>query len=481
MSPLGACMVKGQTLRGFFDEFEGADEKLKEKIGPVLCIPLAFTEEHLVGGIGIGRKKGKGAFDFWDEANLRAAGNILSLIVGMKVVQDMLNRERKTVSELSELINTIFDVSDTEKRLQLLAENVSKIFGADFVFLGRIDKVKKLVKPIVTIGLESPNDIPIGKGMSGIVAMRGKPHLFLEFPGEIPKGYEKEAAKVGSAMAIPVLVEGKPEFVFVLARSKTRPTFVPMDFQYFILFQRVLNLIFEIMKKDEERQRLERLRARVERLDAISTLAGGIAHDFNNIIGVIMGSAQLGYEIADDPQVKEYFEYIYKQCSHAAVLTSQILSVSRGALGEQKSPLELRSAVKGAIKMLERMFPENIKIVYEDDGKAPYAIFANPFQVHSMLLNLAANARDAMPNGGTLRFRLRKDRALSILDDKVESVVVLEVEDTGEGIPEDVIDRIFDPFFTTKEPGKGTGLGLAQVHRTVRDIGGIIEVESEPG
>ena len=241
--------------------------------------------------------------------------------------------------------------------------------------------------------------------------------------------------------------------------------------------------------RDVTQQKLiEQRSQQQERLAAVGQLAAGIAHDFNNIMATVVLYAQMSMRMEDVPiKVQERLIIIYQQALHATQLIQQILDFSRRAILERR-PFELLPLLKEEVKLLERTLPENITITlnYDAAPSACYMINGSSTAMQQVLMNLAVNARDAMPNGGALRFDLT---CLHVEDTDVDPIdgisagewIKLTVSDTGTGIPADVLPHIFDPFFTTKEPGAGTGLGLAQVYGIVGMHDGQIRVETQIG
>lgn len=225
---------------------------------------------------------------------------------------------------------------------------------------------------------------------------------------------------------------------------------------------------------------------RQERLAAVGQLAAGIAHDFNNIMAVIMLYTQMASKAPEmTGKSRERLEIASGQAKRATALIQQILDFSRRAVLERR-PMDLVLFVKEIVKMLERTIPENIKITltYEMDTST---VNADPTRLQQAIMNLVINARDAMPEGGELRITLSRgdvaDQARCVVCGQVieGEWVCIKVTDTGSGIPADVLPYIFDPFFTTKEPGKGTGLGLAQVYGIVAQHEGHIAVATQEG
>jgi signal transduction histidine kinase/CheY-like chemotaxis protein len=225
-----------------------------------------------------------------------------------------------------------------------------------------------------------------------------------------------------------------------------------------------------IIKDMTERTRLMEQITRAQKMESIGTLASGVAHDFNNILGIILPNAEL-IQMKSDPETPaaRFAEVIINASRRAAQLTKQLLSLSR------KDPVKLRAVnmnetVRTTGKLLGETLDRNIRLEFDLCPEAAH-IKADETQIEQVLLNLAINARDAMPEGGVLRFSTRLD----------QGNVVVRVSDTGSGIDRETMPKIFDPFFTTKHKSKGTGLGLSVVYGIVKHIGGLIDVKSEVG
>ena len=235
------------------------------------------------------------------------------------------------------------------------------------------------------------------------------------------------------------------------------------------------------MEKEHLREQLRQ----AQKLESVGRLAGGVAHDFNNILVVINGyAALLADRLSPFDPLREYVLEIGKAGEHAASLTSQLLAFSRKQV-IRPLPLDLNAVVRDAERMLRRLIGEDIEFVIQPEAESAW-VMADHAQIHQVIVNLAANARDAMPNGGKLRIataNIEVDEELAAAYPGVApgSHVLTTFTDTGAGMPEEVRRNIFEPFFTTKEQGKGTGLGLATVYGIVRQSGGWIEVESRVG
>jgi two-component system cell cycle sensor histidine kinase/response regulator CckA len=241
----------------------------------------------------------------------------------------------------------------------------------------------------------------------------------------------------------------------------------------------------------ERRQAQEALRTaegrllQAAKLEAVGRLAGGVAHDFNNLLGVIMGYADLMMKrIAADDPLKRNLQEIQKAAERASTLTKQLLAFSRRQV-LQPRVLDLHHTIGEVETMLKRVIGEDVDLVTvlrEGVGQ----VKADPGQVQQVLVNLAVNARDAMPDGGTLTIEtanadLTEEYARRHLGVTPGPYVLMAVSDTGTGMTSEVQAHIFEPFFSTKGPEKGTGLGLATVYGIIKQSGGNIWVYSEPG
>ncbi len=221
-----------------------------------------------------------------------------------------------------------------------------------------------------------------------------------------------------------------------------------------------------------------------QKMEAVGTLAGGIAHDFNNQLAVILGNARhlLG-RIGRDAELHDSLHDLERAADHCAQLTQSLLAFSRQTPAEPRS-LDLAQALRDVKKLLAPMIPSSI-VIEVDSGHDLHWVMADPVQLQQVIVNLAVNSRDAMPDGGELLIRARNKELgpgpAELLGLAPGRYVEISVADTGVGMDDRTQARIFDPFFTTKPPGQGTGLGLATVYGIVQESGGAIEVESRPG
>jgi PAS domain S-box-containing protein len=247
----------------------------------------------------------------------------------------------------------------------------------------------------------------------------------------------------------------------------------------------VVRDITEQKRAEAEKIKLEEQFRQAQKLESVGRLAGGIAHDFNNLLTVINGYGDLLLsEYKSGNPLRKWAEEIRQAGERATNLTRQLLAFSRKQIVEP-GPIYLHSLVAECHSMLRRLIGEDIELVVESDP-SEWAVMADRGQLHQVLMNLAVNARDAMPDGGALTIRtanVEVDGPCTAGRPEIAPgpYVSLRVSDTGVGIAREIQERIFDPFFTTKAEGEGTGLGLSTVYGIVRQLGGSIAVTSEPG
>ena len=235
-----------------------------------------------------------------------------------------------------------------------------------------------------------------------------------------------------------------------------------------------------------ERKRLESQFLRSQRMESLGRLVGGIAHDLGNLlVPITLGVKVLKRRVGDsDDKVDRTLSMIQKSAERGSDMVEQVLAFARGVEGERVA-LQPNMIIDEVEEMTEETFPEDIEVrTHTDEDLRP--IVGDATQIQQVLMNLCVNARDAMPEGGTLSISARnvdlgEPEARRNIDAEPGGYVCLEVQDTGTGMPADVVDKIFEPFFTTKEEGEGTGLGLSTAYSIIQSHDGFMDVESEEG
>jgi signal transduction histidine kinase len=244
-------------------------------------------------------------------------------------------------------------------------------------------------------------------------------------------------------------------------------------------------LLEENARVRTEKMKAERQLAQAQKMEAVGQLTGGVAHDFNNLLTVVLGNVDMLLRKADkEPRRLRQLNAIRQAAERGRSLTRQLLAFSRR---QQLSPLtvEVQALIANFLPLMQQAVGESVQVRFTpiDDE---LCVHVDPAQLESALLNLAVNARDAMPAGGSFTISCRREdlpREVRRRRTRLQagSWVVIEAHDTGTGMSQEVLDRVFEPFFTTKDVGHGSGLGLSQVYGFVNQSGGHIEVESAPG
>ncbi len=244
---------------------------------------------------------------------------------------------------------------------------------------------------------------------------------------------------------------------------------------------RMAGTLMDVTHRRELEERLER----GQRMEALGRLAGGVAHDFNNLLTVVLSSAQMaGGLVGPEHGARKWLSHIQTASEKAAALTKQLLIFARRSVTEPRA-VQLDVVIRDVSKMLSSVIGASIHLELSLSS-SPWSVYIDPTQAEMLVMNLALNAKDAMPDGGTLRMQtcnLHAPRELYSPDLPTPpgDWIMLVVSDTGVGMDEEVRRHLFEPFFTTKSPGKGTGLGLAICHAAVVKAGGRIDVESSKG
>ncbi|MDQ0026453.1 PAS domain S-box-containing protein [Variovorax paradoxus] len=317
----------------------------------------------------------------------------------------------------------------------------------------------------------------------GFVFAEGAPVVVADFAKErrfaVPQAYLD--AGLVSALAVPFYDRGR--FIGVLTvRSREAKRFGDEELRF-------LESLSNLLATSLQRVQTEEALSHAQRLESVGQLTGGIAHDFNNLLTVIQGNLQVLEElpaIANDGYAQQLVAAAARASRRGAELTSKLLAFSRRQM-LQPNAVDTHAMLHSLADMLRRTLDQRIAISIDSAPSCP-PVLADPGQLESALLNIAINARDAMPDGGTLHFRTEACSALppevhNELSDRDAhgSFVAISITDSGTGMTEEVKERAFEPFFTTKEAGRGTGLGLSTVYGFVKQSKGAIAIATRPG
>ena len=403
-------------------------------------------------------------------------------------VQQALQRARYS-EHLAQLGRIAVDARERQRLLDQVPAIAAEALQVDvaMVYLlegGRLDfrvAAAAGAVPGEPVGARIPNrpDTSIG-----FVLANGQPVIVGDYRQErrfaVPQAYLD--AGLASALAVPLQDRGRT-IGAVVVRSRQPQRFGTDEARF---LESLANLLATSLQRAESEDALKH----AQRLESVGQLTGGIAHDFNNLLTVIQGSLQVLAEspaLADQSQAQQLVAAAARATRRGAELTNKLLAFSRRQL-LQPSAVDVNALLHSLADMLRRTLDSRIRIAVEASPDCP-PVLADPGQLESALLNIAINARDAMPDGGTLRFRSGVTIPLPpevrrTLDDPSAadaSLVAISVSDTGTGMPDEVKEHAFEPFFTTKAAGRGTGLGLSTVYGFVKQSKGAVAIDSAPG
>ncbi len=426
-----------------------------------------------------------------------AAADLARELQERTAVELRLRRTLRALRTLAACQGVIQQHGDPEAVAEAFCRVAVEEGGYAMAWVGLKDQQQKLVRPLAMAGPSKDyvdgirvrwDESPLGQGPSGTAIRTGKPAVVRDMaqdPRFAPWCRSALAHGFRSSAALPLRDGGEVVGMLGVYSAETDA----FDEDEVDLLGRVADALSDALRATRTAEDLARAEARAkqaERLSAVGQLAGGVAHDFNNLLQIILGQSELLLSCGDlDPSLRDRVQQIMDAASRAADLTRQLLAFSRKQVLEPRV-VELNGVVKAVMKMAGRLLEEHIRI---ESRLAPdlWPVRVDPGQMEQVILNLAVNARDAMPHGGVLTIEtanVELDETYSQAHQGMVpagSYVMLAVSDTGEGMDTEAQARIFEPFYTTKEKGKGTGLGLATVYGTVTQSGGYIWVYSEPG
>jgi PAS domain S-box-containing protein len=391
-------------------------------------------------------------------------------LFGASVVQRYTTLDRLVRERTSALDEANRELRQSERRLRLVIDAVPELVawkGLDGRYLGA-NRVFALAvgrgDPEEVIGLQEQDVLPVAEEAASLAAA-------------CREVMESGVAQTGRREAVH-LAEG------VRSLEINRVPLHDHDGRVAGVLVTATDVTFR-QEADRERERLEAALHQAQRLEAVGKLAGGIAHDFNNVLTVIAGhTALLARRVGADQAAAKDVTRIGEAADRATALTRQLLSFSRGQV-LQPRVLDLNDVVAGLVPMLSRLIGEDVELTTRLDPDL-HNVTADAAKLEQVIMNLAVNARDAMPGGGrllleTANVELGEGYPRHHPGVEPGDYVMLAVADTGSGMPPEILDRVFEPFFTTKPTGQGTGLGLATVYGIVKQSGGDVWVHSEPG
>jgi signal transduction histidine kinase len=390
---------------------------------------------------------------------------------------------------------TLSDDLSAEEAMRRVAREVAKALSADMVGAYFLDATHGLLRPLA--GYRVPRKwlqrfrdtpFPVSDSAAWQDVWRTRRPIWTPDGMRDPQWAARELLPGfprHSALFVPTPVRGEIVGGLFVIRWGAGPEPSPGELRLVEGIAAQVGLAFERREAEFTRTRLETELRHAQKMDAIGRLASGVAHDFNNILTVILGRSEiLRGALTAEHKLYRHADLIQKSAERASSLTQQLLALSRKQVLEPRV-LDLDALLGGLNRMLRRLIGEHIDLavtVAPGLGR----IKADPGQIQQVILNLVVNARDAMPDGG----RLVMEAAGVELDDalarehpgtKAGRYVMLTVSDSGVGMDEAIRAHLFEPFFSTKGPGRGTGLGLATVYGIVKQSGGLITYESQPG
>jgi PAS domain S-box-containing protein len=381
------------------------------------------------------------------------------------------------------------DARDTRQLLPRVPEVALEALGADAARVWRLQPGRRELVVVGSSGL--PAGEPLGHeqpnsphSLAGLVLASAAPVLVEDYAAEQRFAVPPACFEAGlrSAVGAPLADRGRP-FGALIVHTREPRRFGPDELRFVESLAHLLATWLQRALSDEAL-------SHAQRLESVGQLTGGIAHDFNNLLTVIQGNLQVLDELPILPaasQARQLVAAAMRASRRGAELTGKLLAFSRRQV-LQPCALDLHQMLPSLADMLRRTLDQRIRIEL-DLAPEPLAVLVDPGQLESALLNIAINARDAMHDGGTLRFHASTCRALPpavrlTLEDPSaadERFVTVSVSDTGTGMTDEVKERAFEPFFTTKEAGRGTGLGLSTVYGFARQSRGAVAIDSAPG
>ncbi|MDH5320081.1 MAG: PAS domain S-box protein [Nitrospira sp.] len=466
---------------------QGIREYLQSGIGPVLNRRIEISARH------------KHGHEFPVELAVSPA-RIGETYIFSAFVRDITDRRRdeRRVASQHAVTRVLSEAVTLEEAVPNIIQAVGESLEWDVGVFWRVDKPSGTLRCLHQwqaagacadefIAANPVHGFKPGKGLPGQIWERGQPVWVRDLMSDPALVRAEAATKVGihGAFGFPIRISGEVDGVIeFFSRQVHEP-----DEELLGMIADVALRIGQFGERTRAEEALRQTEAQLrqaQKMEAVGRLAGGVAHDFNNLLTVIRGYSELvlGRLTPGDPSRRE-MEEVKKAADRATGLTSQLLAFSRRQFVATKI-VDLNAIITNMDGMLRRLLGEDVVDLCLDLDPRLASIKADPGQIEQVIMNLAVNARDAMPTGGRLTIETRN----AVVDKSTQhetmmlekgSYVLLAIRDTGEGMSEETQSHLFEPFFTTKEKGKGTGLGLSTVYGIVKQSGGTIGIESKLG
>lgn len=470
--------------------------------GSWLGVPLR-VDSRIIGVLAVQHYESQNAYSEDDLHYLESVGSQIAMAIERKRSEQALfdanKRALRDYEHLVERIASLGQTLGTARELKIIFRALRDFAAAsgpcDGLVISLYEREKSLRRIVYcwteNEEFESVNgtEVPVRDGMAGRAIKSGAVVIDNDYRSALAEhpplvGFGKVDLTVErSALVAPMTVMGRTVGCVEVQCHRTGAFENGHAIAMRMAANLAANAIDNVMLLEREQETEEQLR-QAQKMESIGTLAGGIAHDFNNLMTAVTGYSELVLTSDLEDSLRTKIEEIKKAGERAASLTRQLLAFSRKQMLQPKM-LDLNEVVNGMIKMLPRLIGEHIAVTLKLDGGVG-RIKADPGQIEQVLMNLAVNARDAMPQGGCLtietsnvRFTERVQKAGAIIEPG--SYIMLGVSDNGCGIEQETQEHIFEPFFTTKGVGKGTGLGLSTVYGIVKQSDGHVCVDSEVG